>query len=166
MKTNFFRMLDRLHPKGDWRINVTAKDGKMFVAILPLKGDLGQSIPPMVLSALPEELDEGFYTAIENPVADTLSLFVNLSEHAKSLESAKLALKEKTAKPLANTSAGAELKTAYEDAIKKVQELNSTCKYSDALALLPSIETYPDKKAEIEKLKSELERKNAQLNLL
>lgn len=166
MKTNFFRMLDRLHPKGDWRINVTAKDGKMCVAILPLKGEIGQSIPPMVLSASPEELDQGFYSAIETPVEDTLSLFVNLSEHAQSIERAKLALKEKAVKPVASASAGADLKTAFEDAIKKVQELNSACKYSDALALLPAIETYPDKKAEIEKLKAELERKNAQLNLL
>ena len=167
MKTNFFRMLDRLHPTGDWKISISSKAGRMILSVLLLNGGQGKNIPPMVFSGLPEELDEGFYIAMENPVQQTASLFLNLAEHAQAIEQAKQAIKDKaSSKKNEGIETSADKKHAYEDAIKKVQELNSACKYSDAIALLPDPQAYPDKKTEIEKLKAELERKSAQLNLL
>ncbi len=50
--------------------------------------------------------------------------------------------------------------------MKKVAELDSACKYEQALAELPSTEDFPDRTAEIEKAKTELERKSKQLSLL
>jgi PRTRC genetic system protein E len=166
MKTNFFRILDRLNPTGDWKINITRKQATMIVSVLLQNGEMGTDIPPMVFSGLPEELDEGFYLAMESPVKETTSLFVNLAEHAHSVEQAKQAIKDKAGTKPAQSGQSMEKKNGYEEALKKVQDLNNLCKYSEALAILPTAEDYPDKKGEIEKLKSELERKNAQLNLL
>jgi PRTRC genetic system protein E len=172
MKTNFFRMLDRLNPAGDWRISIARKQTQMLLSIYLSNEDLGKNIPPMLLSGTPEELDEGFYESMEKPVEQTASLFLNLAEYNQSLENAKAALKEKAGAKLAKNAYSASLspdgdkKTAFEEVIKKVQEMNGNCKYADALAILPTLDDYPDKATEIEKLKSELERKNAQLSLL
>ena len=170
MKTNFFRMLDRLSPTADWKMSISSKVGQMTLSVLLLNGQQGKNLPPMVFSGLPEELDEGFYLAMETPVKQTNALFINLAEHAQSIELAKQAIKDRAMVKNGKNSEGIDLsaqkKTAFEDAIKKVQELNSACKYADALSNLPSTEDYPDKQTEIEKLKAELERKAAQLNLL
>ncbi|MBC6112450.1 hypothetical protein ACFOG5_02475 [Pedobacter fastidiosus] len=170
MKTNFFRMLDRLNPTGEWKICIARKDSQMILSVLLLKGEHGSNIPPMVFSGLPEELDEGFYPAMEKPVGQVTSLFVNLAEHAQSLEEAKKAIRDRAgAKPAKSTDGADALgdkKNAFEDAMKNVQELNSACRYSDAISALPAETDYPDKKTEIEKLRAELERKAAQLSLL
>jgi len=170
MKTNFFRMLDRLHPTGGWILGIARKDNQMVISIRLSDDGFGKNIPPMLLSGTPEELDEGFYDSMEKPVERTTSLFLNLAEYTQSLESSKAAIKDKasskSAKPSDIAPTGADKKSAFEELIKKVQDLNANCKYADALAILPTAEDYPERATEIEKLKSELERKKAQLSLL
>ncbi|MDN3588226.1 PRTRC system protein E [Pedobacter aquatilis] len=170
MKTNFFRMLYRLSPKGEWRISIASKETQMVLSIRLSDDDLGKNIPPMLLSGTPEELDEGFYDSMEKPVELTTSLFLNLAEYNQSLAKAQAAIREKAgakpAKSADNTSTSENKKSAFEDAIKKVQEMSANCKYADALAILPLTEDYPDKTGELEKLRIELERKNTQLSLL
>ncbi|WP_316739159.1 PRTRC system protein E [Pedobacter aquatilis] len=170
MKTNFFRMLHRLNPTGDWVISIAAKETQMVLSIRLSNDGMGKNIPPMLLSGTPEELDEGFYDSMEKPVERTIALFLNLAEYTQSLENAKAALKEKAgakpAKNADNVSANDNKKSAFEEVIKKVQEMSANCKYADALAILPAVTDYPDKAGELEKLKAELERKNAQLSLL
>jgi len=56
-----------------------------------------------------------------------------------------------------------EKKKRYDEAIKKVAELNDHCKYEEAIAMLPSVEDYPEKQSELEKKLADLTRKKEQL---
>lgn len=49
-------------------------------------------------------------------------------------------------------------KREYDEAMLQVTALNETCQYAEALAILPSVLDYPEKTAEINKRKVELER--------
>ena len=107
------------------------------------------------------------------PVTETKSLFANISAYNKGLEeaNAKLVAKPKTEKQVANTEkqAPAEAisnKPKFEDMLKEINMLNAACKYAEAVSIIPNVDDYPDKKADIEKLKADLEWRMKQLTLL
>lgn len=173
MKTNFFKIINHLQSPGSWTIHISPLiDGKLIVSVLlsdPTSQKEGIVLSPMIFNETPESLDDILFSKIMEPVAQINELFVNVSEVQKSIENAKKLLKDKAkqAKPESpKTDNTAEKKKKYEEAIKGVSELNSACKYDEALALLPDITEYPDKHAELDKLRTELEIKNKQLALL
>ncbi len=47
--------------------------------------------------------------------------------------------------------------------MKQIAELNDRCKYEEALALLPTVEDYPEKQKELENKLADLTRKKGQL---
>ena len=108
------------------------------------------------------------------PIAETNQLFSNIEAYKQSLEQAKAEVAKKAAenkaKPKANeekkdtagTVSKEDKKKAYEAIIKQVAELNDACKYEEALALLPTIENYPEKEADIQKRTEDLTRKRDQ----
>jgi len=174
MKTNFFQAIAHLHPQGKWIVTAEFSTDKTLCVSVLLADKSAEStktaVSPMVFRGTPQELDEGFFPAIAQPVKDTASLFANAEAYQKSIEDAKAQLEQKakskteTAKPKAEGTT--DSKKVYEEKMKKVQELDSACKYEHALLELPSPEDFPDKKADIEKAKAELERKSQQLSLL
>jgi len=110
---------------------------------------------------------------LTKPVTETKSLFANISAYNKGLEeaNAKLVAKPKTEKQVANTEkqAPAEAisnKPKFEDMLKEINMLNAACKYAEAVSIIPNVDDYPDKKADIEKLKADLEWRMKQLTLL
>jgi len=168
---------------GAWVFNISfTAENEMVVSVM-LKdkaiSDGKYPIPPMVYRGTPKEIDEGIFDALVQPVKETNSLFANISAYNKGLAEAraKITVKAKTdknmaEKPVENTK-GADRaeepiqeRPKFEDVLVEINKLNAECKYTEALALLPSIETFPEKKAEIEKLKKELEWKSKQLSLL
>jgi len=56
----------------------------------------------------------------------------------------------------------AEKKKRYTDAMEQISELNKQCKYAEAIALLPSVEEYPDHADEINRKSAELQKRKAQ----
>jgi PRTRC genetic system protein E len=174
MKTNFFQAIAHLHGQGKWIVTAEFTAEKMLCVSVLLSDGVADktrtTLLPMVFRGTPQELDEGFFPAIVEPVKQTASLFANATAYQKSLDDAKLQLEQKaksksdSPKPKSENPGGS--KKVYEEKMKKVNELDSTCKYELALAELPDVEDYPEKKVEIEKAKAELERKSAQLSLL
>jgi tetratricopeptide (TPR) repeat protein len=138
----------------------------------------------MTFKGTAEELDEAFFDKIQAPVQDASGLFHNMDTYVKGLEEAKKQskmeqdkkaqeIKAKSATKASTTGDGIEISSEpkvrkeekrkiYEDAMKKIGELNDTCKYEEALALLPSVTDYPEKQSELEKKKADLERKQQQ----
>lgn len=183
MRTNFFQAIQRLNGTGAWIFNITFSAENQIVVSVVLKDkesmDSKFPLPPMVYRGTPQELDEGIFDALIQPVEETNSLFANISAYNKGLADVKAKI---TAKPKAeNKSATKELEKGgntenqqepkterpkFEDILMEINKLNAACKYAEALALLPVVQTYPDKKAEIEKLSKELEWKSKQLSLL
>lgn len=174
MKTNFFQAIAHLHCRGTWKITAEfAAEKTLCVSVLltdPITERTGTAIQPMVFRGTAQELDEGFFPTLTTPVEQVKELFANAEVFQKGLDEAKVQLEQKakvkTEAPKPKNENAADARKVYEERMKKVAELDSTCKYEQALAELPSFEDYPDKKAELEKVKSELERKHKQLSLL
>jgi PRTRC genetic system protein E len=60
----------------------------------------------------------------------------------------------------------AQKKKHYDDAMAQITELNKNCKYPEAIALLPSVEDYPEKADEINRKSQELAKRKAQYDEL
>jgi PRTRC genetic system protein E len=138
----------------------------------------------MVLKGTAQEMDEGFFDTIEKPVQETAGLFNNMEAYLKGLEEAKKQSKmehDKKAQELKNkqqakaksNEEGIEVsepkeskedrKKRYDDSMKQIAELNDCCKYEEAIALLPTVEDYPEKQKELENKLADLTRKKGQL---
>ena len=181
MTSNFFQQIAAIGAQGTFKLAITlTKEGTMVVSQL-FTADCGDKavnqIVPLTLSGTPQELDEAFFEHITKPAQQVAGLMANMEAHLKSVETARLASKmeqdkknkEKKAQDDNGTvkkendhelpEAKAEKKNAYEQTIKTIGELNDQCKYEEALALLPAEEEYPDKLAELGKLRASLELK-------
>lgn len=161
MKTNFFEALASLQVEGDW--NITIKSGghnRMLVSVLFTNEKVGDNakklIPPLLLKGTAQELDEGFFSGIENPVRKTASLFLNMEQYLKAQDEAKVKSKMEQDK---KQKAGKEKETGdkkYETQMKKVTELEEAGKYREAYGQLPKVTDFPDHEEEITDKKTEL----------
>jgi len=178
MKTNFFHQLSTLNAPGNWKLIIHSADNINFTVsalFTPLHcGDsAARTIPPMLFKGNATELGEGFFDAIMQPVTVTAGLYHNMEQYLKELEQARLKSKEEqdkkkvqsatqTAKPKDAPETG-EMKQAkveklqvYGEAMKTIDQLKGQMKYAEALEILPSVNDYPEKKAELDKKRQEL----------
>jgi PRTRC genetic system protein E len=188
MKTNFFENIATLNAQGNYKMAIHVDDkGQFTVSVLFNTNGNGDNackvVPPMLLKGTAQELDEGFFEAIEKPVKETAGLFQNMEAYLKGLEEAKKQSKMEQDKkaqenkqkitPKVKTE-GDDIevtepkvdkeakKKAYDEAMKQVAHLNDHCKYGEALAILPTVADYPEKQAELEKKTADLTRKKEQ----
>jgi PRTRC genetic system protein E len=189
MITNFFKNIADLNVSGNWKFTINADEQEVLTVsalFTPIEnGDnAAKLVPPLLLRGTAEELDAGFFDTIQQPVQEASGLFHNMDKYVKGLEEAKKQskmeqdkkaqeIKAKTLTKAGATGDGIEVSSepkvnkeekrkAYEDAMKKINELNDACKYEEALTLLPPVIDYPEKQSELEKKKADLERKQQQ----
>lgn len=118
MKTNFFELIAGLAVNGNLQINIHQHEsGTQTVSVLlsakDPKATTGKNLPPMLLKGSPQELDNGFFQYISEPVKQTEKLFANADAYKKELDKAqKLATTAKENKPAitANATAKAPVK--------------------------------------------------------
>jgi PRTRC genetic system protein E len=181
MNTNFFQNIADLQITGN--LNITIKpgeDGKLTVLVLvsnpKASENSAKAIPPLLLRGNSQELDEGFFDAISQPLQQTAGLLQNMAEYQKGQEKVRTSLKGNEKKPkdespkddieVTPRTSKEDKRKEYAEVIRKIVELTGQCKFEDALALLPSVTDFPDKAPEILKRKADLERMNAQKQLL
>jgi PRTRC genetic system protein E len=179
MKTNFFQQIAALNVPGNWKLTLHTADNINFTVsalftALHCGDNAAKTIPPMLIKGTADELAEGFFEAISQPVAVTAGLYHNMEQYLKSVEQARLNSKEeqdkKKATAVNNTLKGkdnietpemaqakAEKQQAYDDALKQIEQLRAQMKYAEALELLPNPLDYPAKRIELDKKKQELE---------
>ena len=187
MNTNFFQNIASLSVPGNWKLTLhTDETGNftvsaLFTALHNADNAL-KAIPPMLLRGTPDELDEGFFEVITQPIQQTAGLYNNLNAYHKEVEEARIKSKmeqDKKAKENKTKTASAsskddieigeakpnkeEKRKAYVQAMIQINELSGGCKYEEALALLPSIADYPEKEAELKKKAEDLNRKKDQM---
>jgi len=183
MKTNFFENIASFNLPGTWKIIIhTNENGTMTVSELfnATCGDKAvKLIIPYNLTGTAQELDEGFFTKITEPVTKSAELQSNLEAHLKSVEAAQAASKleqdrknkEKAQAAAAKKTGDAEIppipqvskedkKKAYDDAMLKVNELTQKLKFSEALTLLPDVAEHPHKENELKKKRQFLEQQS------
>jgi PRTRC genetic system protein E len=133
-----------------------------------------RSIQPLQFNGTAEELDNGLVAAMTAPAVKNLELIHNLQTHQASVELAKKTAEQEKEKSKGTTvSTGPTSKHVvkdprakkYQAAMDKVRELKNQKKYGQAIAQLPKIADYPEKKAEITALANELRAKRGDMDL-
>ena len=170
MKTNFFECLASLNVEGDWQITIKAgKHNMMLVSVLFKNDKVGDDarklLPPMLLKGTTQELNEGFFAAIENPVKQTASLFTNMAAHAQAQEQVKQQSRMEKDKEQQLKKERESGNKKYEAQMKKVTDLESAGKYREAYAQLPKPADFPEKEEEIKDKKEELMKRFEQPSL-
>lgn len=166
METNFFQSIVALQVAGNWTINIAKETtDRLIVSVFFFNNDIGDDarkrVPPILLKGTAQELYEGFFQVIEEPVQETAQLFANMEQFLKEKEQAKInsqmvkdsaskADKEKTDK-----------QKKYEETMKKVDELEADGKYRDAWMKVPQPELYPEYAESIRNRRMELSKQFA-----
>ncbi|MDI6033294.1 prtrc system protein e [Flavobacterium sp. LB2P84] len=149
METNFFKSILALQIAGDWTINIAKETAdRLIVSVLFYNNCIGddarKKVPPILLKGTPQELDDGFFQAIELPIKETAQLFANMEQFLKQKEQAKITSKmekDNTSKADRDKS---DKQKQYEQAMKKVDELEADGKYREAWIKVPQAELYPE----------------------
>jgi PRTRC genetic system protein E len=88
MTTNFFENIAGLNIPGNWKIAIHTDDKGQFTvsALFNIDGNGDNAykvVPPMVLKGTAQEMDEGFFDTIEQPMQETAGLFHNMEAYLK-----------------------------------------------------------------------------------
>lgn len=161
MKSTFFKQLHALELIGDVQIIVSqGMDNQLIVSVMlhnKLCGDTAKhSIPPLTLKGTAEELDNGFFEKITEPMQTVSGLQVDMFAFTKQLEEAKKqSAMEKAQADKAQKELDAKTKK-YQSGMDKAAELEAAGKYREAWMKVPDVQDYPEKAEEIRKRKKEL----------
>ncbi len=167
---NFFQNLFALQVQGDWNITIAQSVDNIYIVSVLLKNeqcgdDAKKLIPPLVLKGTAQELDEGFFSAIEAPVKATAQLFTNMETYLKQQEEAKMQSQIEKDKQSREQKQKDERKKRYEEAMKKVAELEIEGKHKEAYCKMPDAIEFKEYADEIRKRKEELSAKFGQASL-
>ncbi|RKR05132.1 PRTRC genetic system protein E [Flavobacterium sp. 90] len=149
METNFFKSIEALAVAGDWTISIAKENADtLIVSVLfhnsRIGDDARRKVPPILLRGSTEELDLGFFKAIEQPVKETAELFTNMEQFLKQKEVAKASSQmHKQTADKAEKQISDKQKN-YQDAMKKVDELEAEGKHREAWMKVPQVEIYPE----------------------
>ncbi|MFH7017343.1 prtrc system protein e [Flavobacterium sp. FlaQc-47] len=159
METNFFKSILALQVAGNWNINIAKEEAdKLIVSVLFFNDTIGddarKKVPPILLKGTVEELDNGFFQAIAEPVQDTAKLFANMEQFLKEKEQAKVSSQMQKDNELKKEKS--EKQKQYESAMKKAEELETAGKFKEAWMKVPSVDLYPEYKDIIHARKAEL----------
>lgn len=167
MDTNFFQRIVDLQVAGDWTISI-ARDmetDKLIVSVLFYNNSIGddarRKVPPMLFKATAQELDEGFFDAIAQPVKDTAQLFTNMEQYLKERELAQQQSQMQKDKEAKEEKEKTDRKKKYDEAMKKADELEAEDKHREAWMKVPDPAIYPEYAEAIKERKSELAKKFA-----
>lgn len=171
MTTNFFKSIEELNVKGDWKIAISKmEDGKLVVSVLFFNDKVGDDarkiVPPMNFKGTAEEIDDGFFAAIAEPIKKTDELFTNMDDYMKGLEQAKLKSQMEKQNQDKEKKEKDERKKKYDEKIKKVAELEEKNKIGEAIGAMPKEQDFPEQAEAIKKKLEELWKKHNQGTLL
>jgi PRTRC genetic system protein E len=168
METNFFKQLAAIGAQGSYNISIKqTKENTLIVSLLLNNEGCGDNarllIPPVVLKGTPEDLDEGFFSTISEPIKVTSELFVNMEAYMKQQEIAiknskiekdKIAKSVKVVKEEKDERSEAQKK--YDTLMKKVDDLEAEGKYKEAWMKVPDPSEYPEQAELLRERRSEL----------
>ena len=142
MQTNFFRQLAKMNLTGDLQLILRPTEENSFVLSVLLRNEqcgdeAGKLIPPLNLLGTAEELDNGFFESISEPMQSVSGLMVDMENSMKQLEEAKKqsAMEKEKADKEKKEKEAKEKK--YKDAFAKAEALEKEAKYKEAWSALP-----------------------------
>lgn len=154
MNTNFFSLVTQLEFTGNLNISIQkTTDNNWIVSVLLQNSGCGDDaknrIPPLNLRGTAEDLDNGFFENITQPIQSASYLMVNMDSFMMQLEEAKKHSVMEKQNADKESKAKEVRQKKYADAMKKAEELEKEEKFKDAYTALPKISEYPDFDSEI-----------------
>lgn len=154
MNTNFFSLVTQLDFTGNLNIAIQkGTDNNWIVSVLLQNNgctdDAKNRIPPLNLRGTAEDLDNGFFENIAQPIQSASYLMVNMDAFMVQLEEAKKhsAMEKQNADK--ESKAKEEREKKYKDAMKKAEDFENDSKFKDAWSALPKASDYPEFSKEI-----------------
>jgi len=154
MNTNFFSLVTQLDFTGNLNIAIQkGTDNSWIVSVLLQSNgcadDAKNRIPPLNLRGTAEDLDNGFFENIAQPIQSASYLMVNMDAFMVQLEEAKKhsAMEKQNADK--ESKAKEEKEKKYKDAMKKAEDFENESKFKDAWSALPKASEYPEFSKEI-----------------
>lgn len=149
MNANFFTQIAQMNIEGSLQLTITETTaGTWLVSVLLQNEQCGDNakhlIPPLTLKGTAEELDNGFFQSIVQPIEQTSSLLLNMESYLKAQEEAKRqsAMEKEKADKEKKEREAKEKKFA--EAIQKAEELEAEGKYREAFTALPDPKQFPE----------------------
>lgn len=166
METNFFQSIIALQVAGNWTINIAKETTeRLIVSVLFFNDTIGddarKKIPPILLKGTAQELDEGFFQVINQPIKETAQLFANMEQFLKEKEQAKINSQMEKDNAAKADKEKTDKEKKYEDAMKKVDELEADGKYREAWMKVPQPESHPEYAESIRSRRMELSKQFA-----
>lgn len=166
METNFFKSIIALQIAGNWTINIAKETAeKLIVSVLFFNDAIGDTacrkVPPILLKGTAQELDDGFFQAISEPITETAQLFANMEHFLKQKEQAKIASQMEKDNASKVDKDKSDKQKKYDEAMKKVDELEAEGKFKEAWLKVPQPELYPEQTEIIRNRRMELSKQFA-----
>lgn len=161
--TNFFSQVAALEFKGCLNLTLRRDGESLTVSVLVQDdacGDTAKShIPPLILKGTANELGEGFFPAIAEPVQATSQLLTNMEQFLKGQEEARknsAMEKKKTEKADKPATEVSPKEKKFLEAMKQVDSLEEEGKFKEAWCKVPQSTDYPDKAEQLRKRRESL----------
>jgi PRTRC genetic system protein E len=161
--TNFFSQVAALNFTGCLNLTMRRDGESLTVSVLLQNDACGDTaknhIPPLLLKGTAQELGEGFFPAIAEPVQQTSQLLTNMEQFLKGQEEAKknsAMEKKKTEKADKPATEVSPKEKKFIEAMKVVDDLEAEGKFKEAWCKVPLAAEYPDKAEQLRKRKESL----------
>lgn len=166
MNTIFFKQIAELDFEGVLQLNIAkGADDNLIVSVLlnneKCDDNAKNLISPFNIRGKAEELDNGFFEKITEPIQQVSGLMVDMEKFLKQLEEARRQSameKEKTDRQKKEQDTKEK---KYKEAMAKAQELERAGKHREAWMKLPKPSEFPDYAETIRKRQTELSGKFA-----
>lgn len=146
---NFFQQISTLGVES-LEIKIVNKKNTLSVSILPKSNSKTmETLKPIVITGVPEELDKEFFNIVSSPIEKTVSLISNIEEYEKSLEAVK-SEKEEKKKAESKKKETAKTEKSTDKVVEKPKEKpkekpappSPYKKYEDAILEIVSVENF------------------------
>lgn len=147
---NFFQQISTLGVES-LEIKIVNKKNTLSVSILPKSNSKTmETLKPIVITGVPEELDKEFFNIVSSPIEKTVSLISNIEEYEKSLEAVKAEKEEKKKeekkKAESKKKETAKTEKSTDKVVEKPKEKPAPPspykKYEDAILEIVSVENF------------------------
>ena len=145
---NFFQQISTLGVES-LEIKIVNKQNTLSVSILPKSNSKTmETLKPIVITGVPEELDKEFFNIVSSPIEKTVSLISNIEEYEKSLEAVETvkAEKEEKKKVEAKKKEATKTEKSIDKVVEKPKEKPAPPspykKYEDAILEIVSVENF------------------------
>lgn len=133
-------MFQMMRPGVDYNLTLSRTENKMTVLVMPkvneLKDSAQHNLVPFTVTATADEIDRGFFSAVQQPVARAAVMLANMAEYEKHLD--KAASNSKSAKEQKEKLSKEEKakKDKHDGHLKKAEEQETAGNLDGALTQL------------------------------